>query len=68
MSLRLQIRLKPFCKMKQPKSDHLPFLNALRAKLGRPLYSEPPAPPVKPEPPLQLNLADYIRQRRYAKA
>jgi hypothetical protein len=54
--------------MKQPKSDHLPFLNALRAKLGRPLYSEPPAPPVKPEPPLQLNLADYIRQRRYAKA
>jgi hypothetical protein len=54
--------------MLKPKSEHLPFLNALRAKLGRPLYSEPPAPPVKPEPPVQLNLADYIRQRRHAKA
>jgi len=52
----------------QPKSEHLPFLNALRAKLGRPLYSEPPSPPVKPEPTVQLNLADYIRQRRHAKA
>lgn len=55
-------------RMLKPKSEHLPFLNALRAKLGRPLYSEPPAPPVKPEPPVQLNLADYIRQRRHAKA
>jgi hypothetical protein len=52
----------------KPNPEHLPFLNALRAKLGRPLYSEPPAPPLKPEPTLQLNLADYIRQRRHAKA
>jgi hypothetical protein len=52
----------------KPKSEHLPFLNALRAKLGRTLYSEPPAPQPKPEPTLQLNLADYIRQRRHAKA
>ena len=55
-------------RMKSPKPEHLPFLNALRAKLGRPIYSEPPAPPVKPEPPVQLNLADFIRQQRHAKA
>lgn len=52
----------------KPKSEHLPFLNALRAKLGRPLYSETPAPQPKAEPPVQLNLADYIRQQRHAKA
>jgi hypothetical protein len=54
--------------MKPPKSEHLPFLNALRAKLGRPLHSVPPAPQPKAEPPVQLNLADYIRQQRHAKA
>jgi hypothetical protein len=54
--------------MKQPNPEHLPFLNALRAKLGRTLYSVPPAPQKKPEPPVQLNLADYIRQQRHAKA
>jgi hypothetical protein len=52
----------------KPNPEHLPFLNALRAKLGRTLYSEPPAPPVKAEQTVQLNLADYIRQQRHAKA
>ncbi len=52
----------------KPNPEHLPFLNALRAKLGRTLYSVPPAPQPKAEPPVQLNLADYIRQRRHAKA
>jgi hypothetical protein len=52
----------------KPNPEHLPFLNALRAKLGRTLYSVPPAPQKKPEPPVQLNLADYIRQQRHAKA
>ena len=52
----------------QTKPEHLPFLNALRAKLGRTLYSVPPAPQKKPEPPVQLNLADFIRQQRHAKA
>lgn len=47
--------------------DHIPFLNALRAKLGRPLHSVPPAPQPKPEAAVQLNLADFIRQKRHAK-
>jgi hypothetical protein len=52
----------------KPNHEHLPFLNALRAKLGRPLHSVPPAPQPKPEPPVQLNLADYLRHQRHAKA
>ena len=52
----------------KPNPEHLPFLNALRAKLGRPLHRVPPAPQPKAEPPVQLNLADYIRQQRNAKA
>jgi hypothetical protein len=54
--------------MKSPKPEHLHFLNALRTKLGRPLHSVPPDPQPKPEPPVQLNLADFIRQQRHAKA
>ena len=51
----------------QPHPEHLPFLNSLRAKTGRPLIVLPPAPVQPAKPPMQLNLADYIRNKRHAK-
>ena len=52
----------PFANPSQPET--IKFLNALREKFHRPPLEMPPPKIAPPSPAIQLNLGDYLRQKR----